>query len=118
MLADVDKLRHGPPFELCEIEVFDGRQARPQFMVVRDIIQVVRELFANPRTKNSTIYAPERVWTSPSKKVRAYGDANACDWWWNEQVSVLDARVTNEMNSLNYRSHWRRRGNTTLRLGH
>ncbi|KAG9124258.1 hypothetical protein FRC07_012231 [Ceratobasidium sp. 392] len=34
MLTDVDKLKHGPPFELCEIDIFDGRRPRAQFMVV------------------------------------------------------------------------------------
>ncbi|KAG9093019.1 hypothetical protein FS749_015246 [Ceratobasidium sp. UAMH 11750] len=48
MLADVDKLAHGPDFELSDFDVFDGRQPRPQYMVLRDIIHVMRDVFANP----------------------------------------------------------------------
>lgn len=89
MLTDVDKLGHGPPFKLCQVDVFDGQRERPQHMVVRDIIEVMRDMFANEEVENHTTWAPERVWTSPSKKVRAFGDANASDWWWNEQVSII-----------------------------
>lgn len=77
MLADVDKLRHGPPFELSQIDVFDGQRARPQYMVSLDIIQVIRDQFANPRTKDDIVYAPEKVWVLREGKERAYGDANA-----------------------------------------
>lgn len=92
MLSDIDKLRHGPAFELCEIDVFDRRRERPQYMVMRNIIEVVRDLIGNPALKDETMYAPERVWTSPSKRECAFGDANACEWWWNKQVSN-DTRV-------------------------
>lgn len=71
MLADVDRLRHGPDFELVEIEVFDGQRARPEWMIARDPVHVMRDIFANPQLKNDMLYGPERIWTSPSMKVQA-----------------------------------------------
>jgi hypothetical protein len=90
LLQDVDKLRHGPDFELSEVDIFDGRKERPQYMVSRDIVQVVRHIVANPALKDDMTYSPVRIWTSPEKQVRSYGEANAGDWWWNQQVSNYD----------------------------
>ncbi|KAF8604054.1 hypothetical protein BDV93DRAFT_441394, partial [Ceratobasidium sp. AG-I] len=54
-------------------------------MVSRNIVQVIRDMVANPEFLEHTKYAPERLWTSPSKKERVYWDASSGDWWWNEQ---------------------------------
>lgn len=59
-------------------------------MVSRNIIKVVRDIFGNPLLKNEMMYAPEKVWTSRSRKVRVYGDTNTCQWWWDEQVRIAE----------------------------
>ncbi|KAF8602959.1 hypothetical protein BDV93DRAFT_398866, partial [Ceratobasidium sp. AG-I] len=40
-------------------------------------------------------YAPQKLWTSPAKEVRAYGDAYTCDWWWDEQCRLARAGKRN-----------------------
>ncbi|KAG8742571.1 hypothetical protein FRC10_001236, partial [Ceratobasidium sp. 414] len=91
MLTDVDKLAHGPSFELSDFEVFDGHRPRPQYMVSRDIIHVMRDIFANPKFKRAFRYKPVKVWTSAQRTERIYGDAFSTDWWWREQQKLADA---------------------------
>ncbi|EUC56336.1 hypothetical protein RSOL_172170, partial [Rhizoctonia solani AG-3 Rhs1AP] len=43
MVLDVDILAHGPEFKKGKIEIFDGRRPRPQYMVYRNIIEVIRD---------------------------------------------------------------------------
>ncbi|KAG9118351.1 hypothetical protein FRC07_007166 [Ceratobasidium sp. 392] len=85
MLADIDKLRHGPEFKLKELEGFAGRRLRSQFIVHRNLIDLLREIFANRRFKKSFRAAPAKAWTSAAMKVRVYGDACYSEWWWKEQ---------------------------------
>ncbi|KAF8594839.1 hypothetical protein BDV93DRAFT_565013 [Ceratobasidium sp. AG-I] len=85
MLAAVDRLTHGPEFEVSDIEIFDRRGRRMQFMVSRDIIRVLRDMFANRELKDDTFYAPVRFWTSAEMEEQVYGDARASLWWWEEQ---------------------------------
>lgn len=89
MLADVDKLRHGPAFEISEIDIFDGRGQRTQYMVLRNIIEVLREIFENPEFKDEMVYAPVKLWTSAYGGEQVMGELRASRWWWNEQVSFI-----------------------------
>ncbi|KAG9083719.1 hypothetical protein FRC06_004403, partial [Ceratobasidium sp. 370] len=88
MNNDVDKLPHGPDFDLHDIDIFDGHQARAQFMVGRDIIQSIRHIFANPAFKEHFHTAPERHWLSPRKDQRMYSDMRSTNWWWREQEKM------------------------------
>ncbi|KAF8601012.1 hypothetical protein BDV93DRAFT_446595, partial [Ceratobasidium sp. AG-I] len=54
-------------------------------MVSRNVIDVIRDMLANPEFLEDTTYAPKRIWTSSKKKERVYADASSCEWWWNEQ---------------------------------
>jgi hypothetical protein len=87
MLADVDKLVHGPKFKTFEINLFDGRRPHPQFMVCCDIIEIMHDFFANLNFKDHVRYKPRRLYTSPSKMERVYTDMDDSDWWWKEMVS-------------------------------
>ncbi|CAE6437348.1 unnamed protein product [Rhizoctonia solani] len=89
MISDVDILAHGPEFKKGEVEVFDGRRPRPQYMVYRNIIEVIQDFFANPAFKFHTRYKPWRLYTSESKKTRVYGDMAASNWWWKELEKLI-----------------------------
>lgn len=89
MLLDIDKLRHGPEFEISEIDIFDGRGRRVQYMVSRNIISVLKEMVSNPEFKGEMAYAPIRLWTTAEMKEQVHWDMRAGRWWWEEQVSVL-----------------------------
>ncbi|KAG9087886.1 hypothetical protein FS749_002576 [Ceratobasidium sp. UAMH 11750] len=88
MNEDVDKLRHGPDFHLHEINVFDGRRRRVQYLVSRHIIKTIRHIFANPGFKKVFRASPERHWLSPRKNQRMFGDIYSANWWWKEQEKM------------------------------
>ncbi|KAB5587944.1 hypothetical protein CTheo_8614 [Ceratobasidium theobromae] len=75
MLKDVDKLLHGPEFTLSEIDIFDGRRPRTQYMVCRSIIDLLRDIFGNRKFKQHFRYRPMRLWKTAAKLVQVYGDA-------------------------------------------
>ncbi|KAG8690900.1 hypothetical protein FRC11_008260 [Ceratobasidium sp. 423] len=72
MLADVDKLMHGPEYEVYEIDLFDGRRPRPQFMAF----------------EGHLLYKARRLYTSPDKTERVYADMADADWWWKEMTTL------------------------------
>jgi len=74
MNKDIDKLPHGPEFDLYDIDTFDGQRPRTQFMVSCNIIQAVRDLFANQFFKKYFHAAPEQHWLSPRKDQRVYSE--------------------------------------------
>ena len=87
MFIDIDKLKHGPSFDISVIDVFDGSGRRVQFMVSRDIISVLRDLLANSDFKDEMVYAPIQLWTTQEKKEQVHYDMRSARWWWREQVS-------------------------------
>ncbi|KDN33080.1 hypothetical protein RSAG8_13831, partial [Rhizoctonia solani AG-8 WAC10335] len=97
MLSDVDKIPHGPEFELYDIDLFDGWRPRPQFMVCRGIIEIIRDFFANPAFKNHMRYKPWRLYTSASMLERVYADMAASDWWWKEMEKLITRGIRNAM---------------------
>ncbi|KAG8731449.1 hypothetical protein FRC11_004123, partial [Ceratobasidium sp. 423] len=89
MLADVDKLAHGPEFELSDIDIFDGRRARPQFIVYRNIIEIIEDFLSNPAFRFYMRYKPCRLYTSANKEERVYADMATADWWWREMEKLV-----------------------------
>ncbi|KAG8732418.1 hypothetical protein FRC11_013818, partial [Ceratobasidium sp. 423] len=90
MLNDIDKLAHGPEFKQYKIPIFDGRRPRPQYMVCRDIIDIIRDFFSNLAFKNHMRYKPWRLYTSAKKTERVYADMAASDWWWKELEKLIE----------------------------
>ncbi|KAG8720261.1 hypothetical protein FRC08_000697 [Ceratobasidium sp. 394] len=88
LYLDVDALLHGPHFSLYDIDIFDGRDNQPQYMVSRDIIQALRDIFANQNFEKGFRTAPERHYLSPQKDQRVYSDAYTANWWWREQEKM------------------------------
>ncbi|QRV92599.1 hypothetical protein RhiJN_20617 [Ceratobasidium sp. AG-Ba] len=88
LYGDVDRLQHGPEWELYEINVLHKNNPRVQYLMMRDIEHVIRDIIANPAFREDLIYALVRVWTTPEKKERVYGDMWTADWWWNMQIRL------------------------------
>ncbi|KAG9085036.1 hypothetical protein FRC06_003764 [Ceratobasidium sp. 370] len=53
-----------------------------------NIIQAVRDLFANQSFKEHFHAAPERHWLSPRKDQRVYSEIHTANWWWREQEKM------------------------------
>lgn len=87
MLIEVDKLRHGASFEIIDIDIFDGRGRRVQYMVSRNVIDVLKDIFGNSEFEGEMAYAPVRFWTKGHGGEQVIGDMHTARWWWNEQVS-------------------------------
>ncbi|KAG9090045.1 hypothetical protein FRC06_001241, partial [Ceratobasidium sp. 370] len=84
LYADVDKLRHGPAWHLYEIHVEnkqDPTNPRIQYLVKRDIVDIVRDMMANPAFRDLLRYAPVTYWTTEEKTKRVIGDMWSADWW-------------------------------------
>ncbi|KAF8594471.1 hypothetical protein BDV93DRAFT_579749, partial [Ceratobasidium sp. AG-I] len=86
MLADVDKLPHGPECEIHKIDVFDGTRPRVQYLVTRSIIDVVRDLVGNRALHGHFKYTPVRLYTSKRRGNRVYSKMWTANWWWDEQL--------------------------------
>ncbi|CAE6534652.1 unnamed protein product [Rhizoctonia solani] len=93
MLADIDKLAHGPEFKLDEVDMHNGRGIRPQYMVLRNIIDIIRDFLADQSFREHIRYKPWRLYISADKKVRIYGDMSASDWWWKEMEKMIQRGI-------------------------
>ncbi|KAG9094153.1 hypothetical protein FRC06_011108, partial [Ceratobasidium sp. 370] len=84
MYTDVDQLKHGPVWHLYEINIknmLDPNNPCVQYLVTRNIVDVVRDMMANPVFRDLLKYAPETYWTSEAKTERVFGDMWSARWW-------------------------------------
>ncbi|KAG8721715.1 hypothetical protein FRC08_010851 [Ceratobasidium sp. 394] len=84
LYTDIDKLKHGPVWHLYEIHVknqLDATKPRIQYLVTRDIVDVVRDMMGNPVFRDLLTYAPVTYWTSEEKTERVIGNMWSADWW-------------------------------------
>ncbi|KAG9103180.1 hypothetical protein FRC07_010067 [Ceratobasidium sp. 392] len=95
MHTDIDKLKHGPIFEQSTIDIFDGQKPRPQYMVSRNFIDIVRDTLARRVFKKQMKYAPQKLYLSSNLKERVFTDADSGDWWWNEQEKLRRKGIRN-----------------------
>lgn len=59
-------------------------------MIACDLVHIMWDILVNPELKNDMFYGPERIWTLPAMKIQVYGDTNSGQWWWDEQVSLIE----------------------------
>ncbi|QRV99083.1 hypothetical protein RhiJN_27102 [Ceratobasidium sp. AG-Ba] len=91
MVNNVDKLPHGPECILDEIEVVNARRPRLQYMVRRNALELLQDLFANRLFGPQFVYAPVKYWTTNRKRVRVWSDMRSARWWWEEQEKLKAA---------------------------
>ncbi|EUC58991.1 hypothetical protein RSOL_289920 [Rhizoctonia solani AG-3 Rhs1AP] len=87
MLGDLDKLPHGPNWEMYEIEIkqADGK-FRVEYLFGCNIIEVIQSLIGDWTFRDELRYSPTRVWTTKNRKERVFGEAWTGNWWWRIQA--------------------------------
>ncbi|KAG8727590.1 hypothetical protein FRC12_022379 [Ceratobasidium sp. 428] len=99
MLDDVDALPGGPKFTVEAVPLDCEGHEHKNYVVARNIIDVVRELIGNRRFKKMMRYAPVRKWRLDArgrKSSRVYGEMWTAEWWWKMQwvLSQFDKQAT------------------------
>ncbi|KAK1224152.1 hypothetical protein PQX77_012956 [Marasmius sp. AFHP31] len=93
-IDELPKVRGGWHCEELEVvgnimEVGDDGVKRPKTEAVelwmRDPVECIRELLQDSRFKDHVHYAPEKVYTNLSMKMRAIDEMWTADWWWSTQ---------------------------------
>ncbi|QRV96407.1 hypothetical protein RhiJN_24425 [Ceratobasidium sp. AG-Ba] len=96
LVKDIDRLPHGPGWKMETLVTRYGGIERRNYLFMRDILEVIRDLIGKRRFRRFMRYAPIRHWVSESKKSRIYGEMWTGDWWWRMQMilAVLDKFAT------------------------
>jgi hypothetical protein len=108
MLDDVDTLPHGPEFTIDEIEVEGAARPRVQYLVRRDSLKLLQEIFSNTWLKEEFAYGPARYYTTATMRERVHFDMRSGNWWWREQVSALSIAVLGDETHQDSRRNWRK----------
>ncbi|KAF8596344.1 hypothetical protein BDV93DRAFT_422196, partial [Ceratobasidium sp. AG-I] len=82
----IDKLPHGPEYEIHEIDVFNGTRTHIQYLVKRSIIDVIRDLVGNRTLDGHFKYTPVRLYMSKRRGNRVYSEMWTANWWWDKQL--------------------------------
>ncbi|KAG9088496.1 hypothetical protein FRC06_001996, partial [Ceratobasidium sp. 370] len=73
LMDDINKLPHGPGWEVYEIITKVAGQADTQsYLFTRNIVDVVCDIMANPAFKEFMRYVPERHWTTADCKSQVH----------------------------------------------
>ncbi|KAG8713985.1 hypothetical protein FRC09_018124 [Ceratobasidium sp. 395] len=93
MMDDIDKLPHGPGWQIHEISNKDD-PSRKSYLFTRDIVEVVKEIMANPAFRDCMRFAPERHYRQRDRRSRVYGNPWSANWWWRTQERIPDKLAT------------------------
>lgn len=58
---------------------------------LRDPVDAVKDLIGNPALREHMTYAPQKLFEDMAKEARVWEEMHTADWWWETQVSHLDA---------------------------
>ncbi|KAG8706404.1 hypothetical protein FRC09_002431, partial [Ceratobasidium sp. 395] len=98
MLDDIDVLPGGPKFKVEPVPIDCDGNEHMNYLVARNVIEVVRELIGNRRFKKIMRYAPVRKWRLDARgnRSRVYGEMWTAEWWWKMQyvLSAIDKQAT------------------------
>ncbi|QRV93720.1 hypothetical protein RhiJN_21738 [Ceratobasidium sp. AG-Ba] len=98
LMKDVDKLPHGPDWEIIDIDLKEESQRlsrkHSSYLFKRSVLSTFRDLMANAEFKDHIQYAPRKEWTAEDRKCRVYGQMCTGDWWWDLQLSLPDKFAT------------------------
>ncbi|KAG9080472.1 hypothetical protein FRC06_006535, partial [Ceratobasidium sp. 370] len=95
LMNDLDKLPHGPGWEVYEIVTKQaGLADKKSYLFTRNIVEVVCDIMANPAFKEFMRYAPQRHWTTADRRSRVFGNPWSANWWWRTQLRIPDKLAT------------------------
>ncbi|KAH8979861.1 hypothetical protein EDB86DRAFT_2814255, partial [Lactarius hatsudake] len=81
----IDKeLPECPQFK-CEDLIIAGNTFQ---FYLRDILQCIQSLYANPEFAHDLVFAPERHYTDREQTCRVYSEIHTGNWWWAVQTSL------------------------------
>ncbi|KAG9086517.1 hypothetical protein FRC06_003041, partial [Ceratobasidium sp. 370] len=91
--TEILNLPRGPRW-YCETKIIKGDRGEEILdLWKRDIGEMIVWILRNRRFLGCTRYAPERIYDSPMKERRIYGEMWTGDWWWRLQ-NILGAHAT------------------------
>ncbi|QRV90393.1 hypothetical protein RhiJN_18411 [Ceratobasidium sp. AG-Ba] len=82
---EVNRLPRGPRWYRETIIVTGDQDVEVLDLWKRDIAELIRMLLSDPRFIPHTRYAPERHYTSETKRHRVYNEMWSGRWWWRMQ---------------------------------
>ncbi|KAG8730067.1 hypothetical protein FRC10_003164 [Ceratobasidium sp. 414] len=92
LIADIDKLPHGPGWKVFDIRLNEPAQRvlrkHSSYLFMRSIVATFRDLLADSTLKGKMQFTPRQEWTAKDQKCRVYGETSCADWWWRVQVSI------------------------------
>jgi hypothetical protein len=90
----IDQLPHGTELQLKRISVEGNKITQEQQyetedleLWMRDPVEFIHELMANPELDHMVSCVLERVFSDAEGKSRQYDEMWIGDWWWEMQVS-------------------------------
>ncbi|KAH7904150.1 hypothetical protein BJ138DRAFT_1019522 [Hygrophoropsis aurantiaca] len=96
----IDKLPRGTEWNLKMITVEgdlegpDGKQLTEELELwLRDPVDCIREMMANPAFAGVMSYAPEKVYVDETEAGRRYDEMWTGDWWWEMQGRLPEGAV-------------------------
>ncbi|KAG8705437.1 hypothetical protein FRC08_001673 [Ceratobasidium sp. 394] len=88
LMADIDRLPHGPEWKIYEMDVsVPGNPNQQSYLFTRNIVEVICDIMAESSFCGDMEYTPKRVWQDETCTTRIYGNSWSGDWWWRMQVS-------------------------------
>jgi hypothetical protein len=101
MIADIDKLPHGPGWKVFDIRLNEPAQRRQKkhtsYLFMQSVVAAFRDLLAEPAFRDNMQYVAQRDWTAADRKVRVYGEMCSADWWWETQVRICYVDSANSL---------------------
>jgi hypothetical protein len=95
LMKAIDKLPQSSEWKLKGVTIegdllgTDGqRQTEDVELWMRDLIDCIRELMANPTFRDAVCFEPQRVFDDKEGTMRRYDEMWTADWWWEMQVSA------------------------------
>ncbi|KAG1763516.1 hypothetical protein EDD22DRAFT_846347 [Suillus occidentalis] len=100
LMKAIDKLPHDTEWQLKRISVEGNKLTQGQQyetkdleLWMRDPVECICELMANPEFGHMVSYVPERVFSDAEGKSRWYDEMWTDDWWWEMQGRLPQGAV-------------------------
>ncbi|CAE7180458.1 unnamed protein product, partial [Rhizoctonia solani] len=94
MLQDIDKLPHGPDWEVQPFKLTGNCGEEIVELWKRNPLDVIRALLLDKKLRKYLHYVPQRHYTGRDRKNRRRGELWTGDWLWNVQQLIEDEFAT------------------------
>ncbi|KAG8694163.1 hypothetical protein FRC11_002391, partial [Ceratobasidium sp. 423] len=94
LLKDIDKLPHGPDWEVESFRVEGNCGEEIVELWKRNPLDIIRALLRDKTLRKFLQYVPQCHYTSPNRTQRCRGELWTADWLWNTQDLIDDDWAT------------------------